>query len=403
MLRSTTTLPLSRHLRHHHLRIHPLRLLPQASSQFNGPYNRQLDHNGRRTIATSTAATTTAAATSSTLDTVLDTTQSLILTLQATTSLPWILTIPLVAILVRTTITLPFSLYSYKRTNTQLSLMPLVRGWTNVFRKQVARERWPNTPDTPKELRGAKVFAAPQAWQKEVLVRTKKKREEIFKEFGCQYWKSFVGLVQLPVWFLASMSVRKLIGVPGFWGSKRESELDMPVSGAEGQVADVASAGDMLAIDAAEGGLAAVSSTAEQGSGKIDEVTAAVREQMQHGGIEGWFPDLLQPDPYMVLPILFSLTVFTNISWSMLSATAEAVGWRKALNNALMMMSIAIIPLTINSPAVLHLYWIASSSYSLVQNIVLRQMYPRPRPVKPVQPKLPVWMKGNEEAESGSK
>ncbi|KAK6518943.1 Cytochrome c oxidase assembly protein cox18, mitochondrial [Arthrobotrys megalospora] len=357
MLRSTTTTTISRHLRHHHLRILPLPLLRSSTAHNGQPQPPSVTP--RRSFSTPS------------IEPLLSTTTSLILTLQSTTSLPWLLTIPLVALTVRTCITLPFTLYSHKRTLKQLSLSPIIHAWSSIYRRQVAKEVYPNNPTTPKHLIGKKVYDTPEKWTKEVLIRTKNKRVEIYKQFGCQYWKGFVGLIQIPVWVLASVSVRRVTGVGGWEApidiAKRAKEMSV-LPGNEGVVVTEGIAG-------------------------IDEITAKVREEMQTGGIDGWFVDLLQPDPYMVLPIIFSLTLFTNVMSATARASKEPTGWRKGLRNALMGISIAAFPLTIGSPAVLLLYWITSGTYSLVQNAVLHTLLPPPKGVEPVGEKIPSWIK----------
>ncbi|KAK6495240.1 Cytochrome c oxidase assembly protein cox18, mitochondrial [Arthrobotrys musiformis] len=365
MLRSTTltanTIP--RHLRHPRLRpLSPLFLTSTAHITVpnGGNYNPAAP---RRSF------------TAPTIEPLLSTTTSLILTLQSTTSLPWLLTIPLVAITVRTCITLPFTIYSHKRTLKQLSLSPILHAWSAVYRRQVARELHPNTPSTPPALIGKKVFDTPEKWTKEVLKRTKAKRVELYKLFGCQYWKGFVGLIQIPVWVLASVSVRRVTGVGGW---------DSPI--------DIAKrAREVNALQSP--GAVEIPAPVTEGMVGIDEITAKVREEMQTGGIDGWFVDLLQPDPYMILPIVFSLTLFTNVMSATARASKEPTGWRKGLRNALMGISLAAFPLTIGSPAVLLLYWITSGTYSLIQNAVIHKVYPPSKAITPIGDKVPSWFK----------
>ncbi|KAF3934777.1 hypothetical protein ABW20_dc0108858 [Dactylellina cionopaga] len=380
---------LSRHLRHHHPRLQSqsrsLLLLSHPNVSYNGFNNQHPGLTSHRTITTT-----------STIDTLLETTQSLVLTLQSTTSLPWLFTIPLIAILTRTAITLPFTIYSYKRTNKQISLSPLVSAWSAIYRTQVASERYPASPNTPKELVGTKLYGSPEAWQKEVLARTRRKRVEIYKEFGCQYWKGFVGLVQIPVWFIASITVRRLAGVEGLWVSnnagKRASAVGGDVTGI-----DVDTNASDLAVGNTAGSSMDSATVADNGTGGVDEVITVAREQMRNDGVEGWFPDLLQPDPLMILPIMFSLTLFTNVASISLRSNREPTGWRKHLRSALMGISIAVIPMTLNSPSILLLYWITSGSYSLLQNTILAKLMPFGKTVEPVPGKVPSWLKKNTE------
>ncbi|KAF3931811.1 hypothetical protein ABW19_dt0200416 [Dactylella cylindrospora] len=355
MIRSTTTATLSRHLRHHHLRINPSKpilLHPLLLTDPNGSFNRL---NGHSPISSPRYSSTLSVITP-TITTILDTTQSLILTLQTTTSLPWLFTIPLIALIVRTTITLPFTIFSHKRTNTALSLSPLISAWSHVYRKRVAAEIHPTAAG--ELLRGRKVYDTPEKWTKEVARRTRGKRKEVYARFGCQMWKGFVGLVQVPVWIAASMSVRRLTGVGDWWSPVDKERLPEVVRGSVGVV------GDGKGVDG---------EVVEGAGGVLSEVAGV------DGGSMG------------------------NRSLHPSDPPRPVTGWRKGLRNALMTMSILVIPITINSPAVLLLYWITSSSYSVVQNAVLGRYMTPPRRVEPVKDVIPSWIKRDTEEENRRK
>ncbi|KAK6498051.1 Cytochrome c oxidase assembly protein cox18, mitochondrial [Arthrobotrys conoides] len=381
MLRSTTltsftTTTLSRHLGHHHIRPFTPFLLSPANLTAIPNGNRNPTFTSRRSFTTPT------------IEPLLSTTTSLITTFQSTTTLPWLLTIPLVALTVRTCITLPFTIYSHKRTLKQLSLSPIIHAWSFIYRRKVAKEVYPLSTK-PQELIGRKIFDTPEKWTKEVLKRTKAKRVELYRRFGCQYWKGFVGLIQIPVWVLASVSVRRVTGVGGW-----EAPIDISRRAREMSASSLpVEVGGVPPPLIQENGMS---------TSGIDEITAKVREEMQTGGMDGWFVDLLQPDPYMILPILFSLTLFTNVMSATARASKEPTGWRKGLRNALMGISLAAFPLTIGSPAVLLLYWITSGTYSLIQNTVLHKVLPPPKSVAPVGEKVPSWLK-KEKTEGSSK
>ncbi|KAK6335340.1 hypothetical protein TWF696_002120 [Orbilia brochopaga] len=356
-----TTFP--RYIRRHHRRVchSPIAIL-QISNSIPHGFNDPNHHLPRyRDFSTS-----------STITSLFDSVQSLILQLHDATSLPWLFTIPLVAVIARTTVTLPFSLYAHRQNRTRLALSPLLHAWTAIHRRQVAKAVHPSTPSTSTELVGRKIYDTPQKWQREVLQRTQRTRRQLYRQFGCQAWKSYVGLAQIPVWILASVSVRRLAGV-GNWWSAQPSAAPIAALTTENADDDATAA---ASIDADP-------STTLENANITDEIIGAVRTQMQHDGIDGWFTDLLQPDPMFILPIIFSLAVFTNIA-TVHSTTQHVKGWRKGLRNGLMVMSILIIPVTLNAPAILLLYWSTSSTYSLLQNAVLGRLLPMPRGVKPV-------------------
>ncbi|EWC45902.1 hypothetical protein DRE_04909 [Drechslerella stenobrocha 248] len=353
----------SRGFNHHHRNIRSSSvLLSRFSNGFSNPGTSVPD---RRLISTTAAATTTTTSTDS-VTALLDLSQSLILQLHDSTSLPWVLTVPLIAIITRTLFTLPFSIYAHRQNQTRLTTSPLLHAWAAIHRRQVAKAVHTKSTTTSPELVGRKVYDTPEKWQKEVLRLTRRKRQQIYRQFGCQTWKSFVGLVQVPVWILASLSVRRLAGVGDWWsGSSAKATANT-------EAALSANIDTDLDIDS-------LSSLVPEIRDSASDATAAARAQMHQDGIDGWFTDLLQPDPMFILPILFSLAIFTNVA----STSRQATGWQKGLRNGLVIMSIAVLPVTLNTPAVLLLYWSTSSAYSLAQNVILARLMPMPRSVKP--------------------
>ncbi|KAK6332924.1 Cytochrome c oxidase assembly protein cox18, mitochondrial [Orbilia brochopaga] len=261
--------------------------------------------------------------TSSTITSLFDSVQSLILQLHDATSLPWLFTIPLVAVIAPHYCHPPFSLYAHRPESHSAGTLPVA---ACLDSHPSPSSRKGSSPIDPIDLYGTcrtQIYDTPQKWQREVLQRTQRTRRQLYRQFGCQAWKSYVGLAQIPVWILASVSVRRLAGV-GNWWSAQPSAAPIAALTTENADDDATAA---ASIDADP-------STTLENANITDEIIGAVRTQMQHDGIDGWFTDLLQPDPMFILPIIFSLAVFTNIA-TVHSTTQHVKGWRKGLRNGL--------------------------------------------------------------------
>ncbi|KAH0602385.1 uncharacterized protein H6S33_008724 [Morchella sextelata] len=274
-------------------------------------------------------------------------THTLLTTLHTTTALPWCTLIPLSAILLRALITTPTTIYSRQRAFKTLDLQPLVSAWQHPL------------------ARAAKATTTtPQQWEAATRKALRAKRSEILKRHGCQRWKAFAApLLQLPVWVAASVTLRGMTGrdgLPEWWRGKAASP-------------------DALAPDTA-------------GTLDTDTVTAAERliPVEPSFGTEGalWFPDLLDADPLFILPMAFSFLMFANIE--MQSALhPPATRTQRVLTNTLRVVPLVALPLILDMPAALTLYWATSAAYSLVQNVVLSVVMPRPEEIKACKPVSP--------------
>lgn len=113
--------------------------------------------------------------------------------------------------------------------------------------------------------RAAKLSTAdPAAWERQTRSETRKLAREVRRRWRCQTWKIVIApLVQLPVWLTASVTLRAMTGAPGaWWGFGGGEEFVEPTLSTEGAL---------------------------------------------------WFQDLLLEDPYLLLPMGFSVLLFANI------------------------------------------------------------------------------------------
>ncbi|KZC12980.1 Mitochondrial inner membrane protein OXA1L, partial [Dufourea novaeangliae] len=92
-------------------------------------------------------------------------------------------------------------------------------------------------------------------------------------------------------------------------------------------------------------------------------------ESLRTGGIL-WFTDLAIPDPYYLLPIFTSATMFLTIEFSILSANTMA-------NQTMTMYLFRAVPLVIlpfffNFPSAILLYWLSTNTFTLAQVGILK-------------------------------
>lgn len=160
-------------------------------------------------------------------------------------------------------------------------------------------------------------------------------------------WKNNLSFLQFPVWLTAVEAVRKMCGKEvGLLG------LMFGTAGETKEIQEAMRANGMELSLANEGAL--------------------------------WFPDLLVPDPMLVLPFMLSGMMFLNLANT--SAKNPSVAQRR-LMNTLKIVALAIGPLTLHIPSAMLVYWISSSSFALGQALILERLMPVKPPVTPCKPR----------------
>lgn len=81
-----------------------------------------------------------------------------------------------------------------------------------------------------------------------------------------------------------------------------------------------------------------------------------------------WISDLTAPDPIYILPILSGLTTFLH--------QAQTSGGDQSQRAMLLIMPIFIGYLSLNFPAGLVLYWVASNVFSIIQQFLISKHLP---------------------------
>ncbi|TRX89287.1 hypothetical protein FHL15_009860 [Xylaria flabelliformis] len=293
-------------------------------------------------------------------------TQNLIVETHTISGLPWFLTIPLVAFAVGAVFRLPFQVYTQRILRRRTESGPLLQAWNARLQDDVAREG----------VARSQVMSEVQKRQDRVLRR-------IYRKLGLQEWRLYSGVASFPVWLLAIDGVRRLCGGPrGLIGS-------LIAGPAGGHTTDSATlppaAGDIVDAVADPATLSSVAETARTAA-----AAAVVDPSLR---IEGclWFTDLTVADPYHVLPLLLSATLVYNllpksgeqfsdrlrvamgrrprsVQAQTLSGADHRIrlGERAKATFYVSMVGLAAVigPATLDLPAALHLYWLASSATS---------------------------------------
>ena len=277
----------------------------------------------------------------SVFDNCYNSTYTIITGVHSLTGLPWVLALPLTGFLVRAVLISPLSIYSHKNTQRRLALQPLLYAWRAPLQQKVVKNSG---------------TLGPVVAQRELVKEINLKRRELSKKMATGGWRNFIQVLQFPIWLIAIETIRKMCGThEGLLGLMTRKFGDMgqqkeKVSDAEVGILDV----PMEQSLASEGAL--------------------------------WFPDLLVPDPLLILPFVLSASLFANLH--LLSKLYRKSGtvvsvWARRRDNILKILALAIGPATLQVPAAMLIYWISSASFAVVQNYILEWYLPNTPPVIP--------------------
>ena len=262
------------------------------------------------------------------------------------TGMSWAATIPLSALFIRLCIAEPLHYASYKASQRRLDTLPLVAAWRQVITHQVMQKVG---------------HLGPQRCQREILIGVRSKRLELYKRWKCQTWKNFLPLTTFPAWLAMIETLRRMCGArPGLLG------MGSDLLGGTSVEMDPGKALDALKSSAVP----------------LEPSLA------QEGAL--WFPDLLAPDPLLILPFILSGTLFASLH---LTSRSQAREGRqpsfvvKSFEAVLKILALAIGPVMINLPSTLLLYWISSSVIALVSKFLTDRLLPFRRPPEPCKPR----------------
>ncbi|KAE8350983.1 putative mitochondrial export translocase Oxa2 [Aspergillus coremiiformis] len=281
---------------------------------------------------------------------VLDASSAFIQGVHSVSGLPWVISIPLTALIVRTTVAMPLQIYTKIQARKERDLLPLLFSWKAHHRKEMME----------KKFGLASTSASFPEEDTLPLLKTMRNRKAILnKRWGIpRFWKP-VNLLQLPIWISVMESLRAMSGndrglIPYFLSLVEPSTSD----------------------GATPLHLAVEPSLATEGA--------------------FWFPDLLAGDPTGILPAALTVSILLNlhIGWKpkLLRDTAELPkvqlyrslivrGVRTIVQ--LFALNIGVMSFFSEMPTALLLYWISSTNIATFQTFLLDKLMFRRTPLPP--------------------
>lgn len=279
-------------------------------------------------------------------------THSILTSFHTATGTPWVSTLPLAALIVRSFIIGPLSIYSQIIGQRRMALQPLQHAWVHLVRRKIFEKYAALGPIECNKLS-----------KTEIAIKV----AEIHERHGTQVWKGLVPYLQIPVFLIIIETLRKMCGThAGLLGLLARSST-VPDDKVESITSD-----------------------------QIEHVSIPVEQSFT---IEGalWFPNLLVPDPMFVLPFILSGSLLANIFYHSRQAKSSNI-WQRRINNTFKIMALAIGPLTLQVPSAMLVYWISSSAFALGHSMFLHKLIPRRSPVSPCKPQQERQMIGINES-----
>lgn len=266
-------------------------------------------------------------------------THNLFQSIHSISGAPWSITIPIIALLIRMTVSLPLAIIQQRASCQQVKLSPILLAWRHNFRKETLRES------------GDK---GPKACEKILNLKIRRKRKELFKRYNCGRWKLFLGFFQIPI-FLGVLDVlRRMTNT------------------------QIKSFTQIFSVE----------NMSESQRLMLLEPNLAYEGML-------WFPNLMLPDPQLALPFILSGVFLLNIfasGKSHLTLSRRQTVIRRGFGVA----ALCIGPLFLQVPSALLLYWISNSLLNWIQSWLVSWLIPIPEPIQPLIPKKPWKITGFE-------
>ncbi|GFG37145.1 hypothetical protein Cfor_00395 [Coptotermes formosanus] len=233
--------------------------------------------------------------------------QDLLLYVHNSTGLPWWTTVILATVLLRTVVTLPVAFYQ------------------NYIMAKVENLHLVEMPEIVKELKKETAVAIKQfGWTEDQARKMynhslQKQWNNLIIRDNCHPLKASILLwVQLPMWIFLSIALRNLVYMlPDRDGAAMVTCMELSVGGF------------------------------------------------------GWIPNLLVPDESLILPVSLGLINLAIVELQVMSKMRKKSKLQQYMTHFFRLLSLAMIPVAASVPSCLSLYWVTSSVYGLVQNLVL--------------------------------
>lgn len=92
--------------------------------------------------------------------------------------------------------------------------------------------------------------------------------------------------------------------------------------------------------------------------------------EMTLGGF-GWIPNLTEVDASFILPVALGMLNYTNIQIQAWMRTSPPTRLQRYATNVFKVLSVCMVPIAATVPSCICIYWVTSSFYGIVQNLIL--------------------------------
>lgn len=273
------------------------------------------------------------------LDLALDGSTAFIHGVHTVSCLPWVASIPLTAVLVRTFVGLPIMLYSRLHRHREKKLSPILSAWVKRYAEIHSSQH--------RDITGLKTVTRAEA-KKNALLDIRKRTAELHKRWGVSGKHKAISFLQIPVFIALMESLRGMSGnnkgIIAWLSSLIESQ-------------DPASAANSLHLTI--------------------EPTLA-----NEGAL--WFPDLLAGDPTGVLPVFLTASILGNVlmgwkvrPWKEIPFLPKTEMYKQISFTGLRAFVIVFTcyigfaSFVQEMPTALMLYWITSTNLATLQTWIL--------------------------------
>ncbi|KAJ5760192.1 hypothetical protein N7520_007348 [Penicillium odoratum] len=267
----------------------------------------------------------------------LDASTGLIHGVHNVTHLPWVASIPLTAVLVRTAIGFPLQFFTRIHARRERDIAPLLLSAQMKFTKE-GKKKGESAPEVMKKV---------HAWTAQTR-----------KQWGVHSWYKFLTFAQLPVWISLMESIRGMCG------------------STNGLVPWL---------------LSLIEPTQEGAAEAVKSLHLTVEPTLANEGAL-WFPDLLAGDPTGALPALLTASILLNVNlgWKQTSMLEMSDMPKLQMYQSFLFtgMRVFIQVLAVNvglsgwyheMPTALMIYWITSTNVATIQTWFLDKfLFSRP-------------------------
>lgn len=262
--------------------------------------------------------------------------------------LPWAASIPLTAVIVRTSIALPLLIFTRIHARKSGDITPLLY----VNRKKIGEA-------IKQRNKATNTYMRPDQAEKQLRKELQQKTKYLRDRYRINRYAPFAPMLQIPIWLSLMEGIRNLCGVNlGLF------RYLLPLPDKEGHAVDLPGVEQSLATEGAY-----------------------------------WFPDLLAGDPTGYLPILLGLSIIVNVRSGWKTKTlAEASDYSGPVMTRLLFAKslkellsaagiyIACTAYVTGMPAGMMLYWIASTNTATLHARFLDKFLFKSKPVEALGP-----------------